>query len=216
MLVGDIISDNVITLTAKDDVKKAFEVMKTNNIRHIPVLEGNELIGIVTNTDLRQVLIPSKTEGSENVYYFTSKFSTVEEIMTKNPVIVSPQADVEEAAALLQHYKIGGLPVVDGKDLVGMITETDILCVFVEIMGVIKYSSRVDVALGEEAGAFQNVSQIIRENGAEIISVGMSHLEDEKKRVYYFRLDTDNVALIAESLQDKGYNVVSVANAQEV
>ena len=216
MLVGDIISDNVITLTAKDDVKKAFEVMKTNNIRHIPVLEGNELIGIVTNTDLRQVLIPSKTESSENVYYFTSKFSTVEEIMTKNPVIVSPQADVEEAAALLQHYKIGGLPVVDGKDLVGMITETDILGVFVEIMGVIKYSSRVDVALGEEAGAFQNVSQIIRENGAEIISVGMSHLEDEKKRVYYFRLDTDNVDLIAESLQDKGYNVVSVANAQEV
>ena len=213
MLVGDIISNNVITLTVDDDVKKAFEVMKANNIRHIPVLDGQELVGIVTNTDLRQVLIPSRSEGSENVYYFTSKFSTVGEIMTKTPVIVSPQADVEEAAALLQHYKIGGLPVVKDNELVGMITETDILGVFVEIMGVIKYSSRVEVSLGEDAEAFQNVSKIIKENGAEIISVGMSPLEEQKKRVYYFRLDTDDVNSIAESLKDNGYDVVSATSA---
>ena len=213
MLVGDIISNNVITLTVDDDVKKAFEVMKANNIRHIPVLDGQELVGIVTNTDLRQVLIPSRSEGSENVYYFTSKFSTVEEIMTKTPIIISPQADVEEAAALLQHYKIGGLPVVQDNELVGMITETDILGVFVEIMGVIKYSSRVEVSLGEDAEAFQNVSQIIRENGAEIISVGMSPLEEQKKRVYYFRLDTDDINSIAESLKDNGYDVVSATSA---
>ncbi|MDY7032314.1 MAG: CBS and ACT domain-containing protein [Thermodesulfobacteriota bacterium] len=213
MLVGDIISNNVITLTVDDDVKKAFEVMKANNIRHIPVLDGQELVGIVTNTDLRHVLIPSRSEGSENVYYFTSKFSTVEEIMTKTPIIISPQADVEEAAALLQHYKIGGLPVVQDNELVGMITETDILGVFVEIMGVIKYSSRVEVSLGEDAEAFQNVSQIIRENGAEIISVGMSPLEEQKKRVYYFRLDTDDINSIAESLKDNGYDVVSATSA---
>lgn len=212
MLVGDIISGKVITINIKDDVKKAFELMKSKKIRHIPVLDGGKLVGIITNTDLRQVLIPSKSEGAEQTYYFTSKFSTVGEIMTKGTITVTPQTDVEEAARLLQHYKIGGLPVVEGDKLVGMITGTDILEVFIEIMGVIKYSSRVDVALGEDAEAFQNVSKIIRENGAGIISVGMSPQEGKEKRVYYFRLDTDDINPIAKAIEDNGYEVVSVVS----
>lgn len=212
MLVGDIISGKVITINIKDDVKKAFELMKSKKIRHIPVLDGGKLVGIITNTDLRQVLIPSKSEGAEQTYYFTSKFSTVGEIMTKGTITVTPQTDVEEAARLLQHYKIGGLPVVEGDKLVGMITGTDILEVFIEIMGVIKYSSRVDVALGEDAEAFQNVSKIIRENGAEIISVGMSPHEGKEKRIYYFRLDTDDINPIAKAIEDNGYVVVSVVS----
>jgi len=212
MLVGDIISGKVITINIKDDVKKAFELMKSKKIRHIPVLDGGKLVGIITNTDLRQVLIPSKSEGAEQTFYFTSKFSTVGEIMTKGTITVTPQTDVEEAARLLQHYKIGGLPVVEGDKLVGMITGTDILEVFIEIMGVIKYSSRVDVALGEDAEAFQNVSKIIRENGAAIISVGMSPHEGKGKRVYYFRLDTDDINPIAKAIEDNGYEVVSVVS----
>lgn len=212
MLVGDIISRKVITINIKDDVKKAFELMKSKKIRHIPVLDGGKLVGIITNTDLRQVLIPSKSEGAEQTYYFTSKFSTVGEIMTKGTITVTPQTDVEEAATLLQHYKIGGLPVVEGDKLVGMITGTDILKVFIEIMGVIKYSSRVDVALGEDAEAFQNVSKIIRENGAAIISVGMSPHEGKGEMVYYFRLDTDDINPIAKAIEDNGYEVVSVVS----
>jgi acetoin utilization protein AcuB len=212
MLVRDIISKKLITLTIRDDVRRAFELMRANRIRHIPVLNGEELVGIITNTDLRQVLTPSKSEGSEQPHYFVSKFSTVEEIMTRDPITVTPQTDVEEAARLLQQHKIGGLPVVEGDRLVGMITESDIMTVFIEIMGVIKYSSRVDVALGEDSEAFQNVSQIIRENGAEIISVGMSAHEDREKRIYYFRLDTDDVSLIARAIEGRGYEVVSVVN----
>ncbi|MFH1626451.1 MAG: CBS domain-containing protein [Pseudomonadota bacterium] len=212
MIVRNIISNNLITLQVNDDVKKAFELMKSKNIRHIPVLDGQKLVGIVTNTDLRQVLIPSKSEGSEQTYYFTSKFSTVDEIMTRDPMTVSPETDVEEAARLLQQYKIGGLPVVEDDELVGMITETDILGVFIEIMGVIKYSTRVDVVLKEGADEFQNVSQIIREHGAKVISVGMSPHEEKEKRVYYFRLDTSDINPIAKAIKDSGYEVVSVVS----
>lgn len=212
MLVGDIISKNVMTIRAKDDVKKVFELMKTKNIRHIPVLDNGKLTGIVTDTDLRQVLISSKSEGSEQTYYFTSKYSTVEEIMTKDPVTVTPQTDVEDAARLLQKYKIGGLPVVEGNELVGMITETDIMGVLIEILGVIKYSSKIDVVLGEDPNAFQNVSRIIRESGAEIISIGMSPQDEKEERVHYFRLDTDNIDLVAEAIEDNGYEVISSVN----
>ena len=210
MIVKDIISDKLITLKAGDDIKKAFELMKTNKIRHIPVLDGEKLVGIVTNTDLRQVLVPSELNNTKEVSLFTSKFFTVDQIMTKDPITVTPQTDIEKAAMLLQRNKIGGLPVVENGRLVGMITETDIFGVFIEIMGVIKYSSRVDVVLGEDPEAFQHVSKLIKENGADIISVGMSSSKEKGKRVYYFRLDTDDIDHIAESIEENGYKVQSV------
>ncbi len=212
MLVGDIISKKLIKLTITDDVGKAFELMRVNRIRHIPVLSDGKLMGIITNTDLRQVLKPSKSKGSEQPAYFISKLSTVEEIMTSDPLTVTLQTDVEEAARLLQEHKIGGLPVLEDGKLVGMITETDILTVFIEIMGLIKYSSRVDVILGTHPDAFQDVSKVIIRNGAEIISVGMSPHTEKEDRVYYFRLDTDDVRLVAKAIEDSGYEVVSVVD----
>ncbi|MDY6853941.1 MAG: CBS and ACT domain-containing protein [Thermodesulfobacteriota bacterium] len=210
MIVKDIISNKLITINSGDNIKKAFELMKTNKIRHIPVLDAEKLVGIVTNTDLRQVLVPSESNNKKEVFLFTSKFFTVDQIMTKDPITVTPQTDIEKAAMLLQRNKIGGLPVIENDRLVGMITETDIFGVFIEIMGVIKYSSRVDVVLGEDPEAFQHVSKLIKENGADIISVGMSSSKEKGKRVYYFRLDTDDIDHIAESIEDKGYKVQSV------
>jgi len=210
MIVKDFMSDKLITLKVSDDIKKAFELMKINKIRHIPVLDGEKLVGIVTNADLRQVLVPLETDKTKEASLFTSKFSTVYQIMTKDPITVSPQTDIEKAAMLLQKNKIGGLPVVEKDRLVGMITETDIFGVFIEMMGVIKYSSRVDVVLGEDPEAFQHVSRLIKENGADIISVGMSSFNDKGKRVYYFRLDTDDIDSIAKSIEDNGYEVQSV------
>ena len=210
MLVGEIISERLITLKANDDVRTAFELMRKNAIRHIPVLSGEKLVAIVTNTDLRQVITPSRSEGSGEPQYFVSRQSTVEDIMTRDPITVTLQTDVEEAARLLQVHKIGGLPVVEGDKLVGIITESDILTVFIEMMGVIKYSSRVDVVLGEDADAFQNISRIIRENSAEIISVGMSAEGEKETRVHYFRLDTDDVNSVAGAIEDQGYEVVSI------
>lgn len=212
MLVGDIISKKLIKLTIRDDVGKAFELMRVNRIRHIPVLSEEKLVGIITNSDLRQVLTPSKSEDSAQLPYFISKLSTVKEIMTSDPITVTLQTDVEEAARLLQVHKIGGLPVVDGGKLVAMITETDILTVFIEIMGVIKYSSRVDVILGTHPDAFQDISNIIIQNGAEVISVGMSPHTEKEDRVYYFRLDTDDVRLVAKAIEDSGHKVVSVVD----
>jgi len=214
MFVGDITSNGIITLGIKDDVEKAFEIMKSNDIRHIPVLDDGELVGIVTETDLRHVLVPSKLEESGDACYFmlTSKLCTVDEIMTRDPVTVSPQYDVEEAARLLQRHKIGGLPVVENGKLIGMVTETDILGVFIEILGAIKYSSRIDVVLGEGPDVFRNVSQIIKEHGAEIISVGMSPQGKEKERVYYFRLDTDDIGPVSDAIQGNGFKVISAVS----
>jgi len=135
---------------------------------------------------------------------------TVGDIMIKDPLTISPEANLEEAAELLYRHGIGGLPVMEGGKLVGVITVGDIMAAFIEVMGILKESSRIDVILGGKPHAFENVSKIIRDHGSEIISVGMSAHQDRKKRVYYLRLTKCDVHAVAKDIEDAGYKVISI------
>ena len=124
---------------------------------------------------------------------------------------MSPDTDIEDAAKLIYYHKIGGLPVVDDEEFVGIITVVDLLGVFIEIMGVMKSSSRIDVILGDEPEAFERVSALIRAEGGDIISVGMSGDRSNSERIHFFRLEKCDVEHISSVLQDAGYEVVSSA-----
>jgi acetoin utilization protein AcuB len=130
--------------------------------------------------------------------------------MIKKPVTVSPEASIEEAARLVYRHKIGGLPVVAGRKLVGMLTIVDILAAFIQLLGILKSSCRIDMILGGKPHAFAEVSALLRNHRAEIISVGMSNHRDRKKRVYYFRVGKCPVTPIVNELKKKGYKVLSV------
>ena len=130
--------------------------------------------------------------------------------MNKEPVTIGPEENLEEAAKLIYHYKLGGLPVLEDGKLVGIITVGDILAAFIEIMGVLQASSRIDVILGENPEAFEDVSRIIKQMGGDIISVGMGNAEEKDGKFYFFRLKKCDVEQIAESIANNGYEVVSV------
>lgn len=197
MLVKEIMIKKVISITKKDTLQKAYQLMKEYSIRHLPVVEKGNLIGIVSDRDLRRALIPSLIDKIN-----------ISEIMVKSPITVTPQTDIEEAAKLLCIHKIGCLPVVAGKKLVGIISETDLLSVLVKILGLIRSSVRVDVVLGDSPKAFVEVTRIIKENKGDIISVGMSAHENKKDRIYYFRLEARNVEPIVLALKKAGYKVL--------
>jgi acetoin utilization protein AcuB len=130
--------------------------------------------------------------------------------MITDPITVTADTEVDEAAKIIYYNKIGGLPVVDDEDrLIGIITVTDILAAFIELMGVLKSSSRIDVVLGDDPEAFERVSAFIRSRGGEIISVGISGHRLRKRRVYFFRLKKCNVKNISKTLEKAGYQVVS-------
>jgi acetoin utilization protein AcuB len=175
------------------------EVMRKNSIRHLPVVEGDDFVGFVTEGDLRQASLLSMVDKV-----------SIEDVMIKNPVTISPEASLEDAAKLISSHKIGGLPVVKGKKLVGIITIVDILRAFIQLMGILKSSSRIDLVLGEKPHAFEEVSGVFRDHRAQIISVGMSNHKDRKRRIYYFRLEKGPLQAIVASLSGKGYKVVSV------
>ncbi|MGD8449141.1 MAG: CBS domain-containing protein, partial [Desulfobacterales bacterium] len=167
MKINSLMIPDPITITENASIQEALELMKVNSIRHLPVVEtGNRLKGLVTLADLKQGFLPSMLGDV-----------SLADLIIKNPIVVRPDDDVESAARLIYKHKIGGMPVVKNDKLVGIITETDILRAFIDMMGLLTASSRIDLVVGDEPGAFRNVLQIINDNGGDIINVGITGRE---------------------------------------
>lgn len=191
----------VITIGKGATVQDALKLMKKHSIRHLPVVEENDkssIVGLVTEGGLRQFFFLSMVE----------KIS-VQDAMVINPITIEPHANVELAAGLIHRHKIGCLPVVEKKKLVGIITTTDILAAFIEMMGLLKASSRIDLELKGEEGSIEEISRIVKENDREIISIGIVN-QSPRKKLQYIRLQKCDPEPIVKSLEKHGYKVVSV------
>ncbi|MEE9611137.1 MAG: CBS and ACT domain-containing protein [Desulfatiglandales bacterium] len=198
MKIKNLMISNPITITEKASIEEAIEVMKANSIRHLPVIsEGNILNGFVTLADLKQGLIPSLVADV-----------SLSDLMIKDPITVGPDDDIETAAQLIYRNKIGGMPVVQEDILVGIITETDILRAFIDMMGILTASSRIDVVIGDEPGSFRKALQIIQDKGGDIINVLMTAQRTSKK-TYYFRLAACETDIIKNALENEGFEVVA-------
>ena len=186
----------VITISKNSPVIDALTLMKKYSIRHLPVVEDKILLGLITESDLRQVMIPPLINEMG-----------LDQIMIKNPVTIGPNESLEEAARLIYRYKIGGLPVVDKGKLVGILTTPDILTAFIQLMGVLETSSRLDIQLAARPKAFEEASGIIQQKGGQIISVGM--MGKGPKKTYLFRLKRCPLEPIIQALVKKGHQVIS-------
>ena len=198
MKIKSLMIPDPITITKSASIREAIEIMKANSIRHLPVVgENNILEGFVTLADLKVGLIPSMVAGL-----------TLSDLMIKDPITVDPNNDIEIAAQLIYKYKISGIPVVKKKKLAGIITDSDLLRAFIDMMGILNASSRIDVSLGAEPGVFRKVLQILEENGASIMNVGMTP-QRTKKKTYSFRLSPCKTDVIKKALEREGFRVVA-------
>jgi len=189
---------NPITIGEKASIQEAIEVMKEHSIRHLPVVgKNNKLKGFVTLADLKIGFIPSMVADL-----------SLKDLMIRDPITVEPGDSVESAAQLIYTQKIGGMPVVENGRLVGIITQTDILRAFIDMMGILKSSSRIDVVIGQEAGSFKRALQIIHESGGDIINVGVVP-QMTNERTYCFRLSSCKTTPIREALEAEGFQVLS-------
>ena len=188
---------NPITITAQASISEAIELMKINSIRHLPVVAKNDMLqGFITLADLKQGLIPSML-GDLNL----------QDLMIKDPVTVSPDDDIEFAAQLIYNHKIGGMPVVKDGRLTGIITATDILRTFIDMMGILSSTSRIDVVIDDRPNSFKKALQIINETGADIINVGRT-AQQTNRQIYIFRLGACDTKAIKKTLEKEGYEVL--------
>ena len=198
MLVARRMTRDPISISPEASIQEAIELMKTHSIRHLAVVDEQErLVGWVSDTELRGVFIASMIEEL-----------TVGDVMIADPITVSSSDVLEQAALLISKHKIGGMPVLEDGKLVGIITVVDILEAFVDIMGVLGSSSRLDVRLGDSRDAFPEVSRIIREHDGQIISVGILS-QESPERIYSFRIEKCDTEPLRQALEEQGYEVVS-------
>jgi acetoin utilization protein AcuB len=212
MIVGKSMRKELITIGENERLEKAFELMKQHRIRHLPVTKGRtrQLVGIITERDIRQAMVPMSTGKKRKDRYYLPQDILVNDFMTREVISVEPRTPIEEAARLIYRHKIGGLPVVEKGRVVGIITETDILAVFIEMMGILIASSRIDVAVKDDSDSFEELCKIIKDHQGRIISVGLiPQREDRKERVYFFRLEQCDLSPIIRSFIKFGYQVVS-------
>jgi acetoin utilization protein AcuB len=187
-----------ITITVNASISEAIELMKVNSIRHLPVVsQGMKLEGFLTLADLKQGLIPSMLGDL-----------TLKDLMIKNPITVDSDDDIEFAAQLIYKNKIGGMPVVQEDQLVGIITATDILRTFIDMMGILTSTSRIDVVVDNQSGSLKKALQIINDEGGDIINVGMT-AQQTGKRIYHFRLAACKTSGIKKTLTKQGYEVLA-------
>ncbi len=129
--VRDLMTITCVTAPPTMPVLEARQLMLEKRIRHLLITEGPELVGIVTDRDVRLNLpSPATSLSVWEINYLLARM-TVGSVMSKNVVTVEPTLEASEAAQLLLDHRIGALPVVDRGHLVGIITETDLLRAFV-------------------------------------------------------------------------------------
>lgn len=178
-------------------IQEAAELMKKHAIRHLPVVDDGQLVGFITQTDLRQYFFLSMVEDIP-----------VHDVMVMNPITVEVNSSIDQAARLIHDYKIGGLPVMDKKRLVGVITASDIVSGFIEVMGLLQSSTRLDVIVDKEGGV-EDVTRIIKGKNIEIFSVA-TESQSAKRKVHYFRLGKGNMEPVVKALEEAGHKVLSV------
>ena len=173
MLVKERMTHNPITIRPDTTVTEAQAMMKREKIHHLPVMDKDEkLVGIVSEKDL---LYASPSPASTlSVYEMSSLLAKlkVEKVMSKNVVTVPEDVPLEEAARIMADRGVGGLPIMRGRSLVGIITESDLFRVFIELFGARQKGIRVSLTVPNVKGELARVSGAVTNAGGNILSLG--------------------------------------------
>lgn len=179
MLVGERMTRNPVTITQDVGIEDALKIMRDNSIRRLPVLDKKgKLVGIVSDKDLLYASpSPATSLSVHELHYLLSKL-TVKQVMSSPVITVTEYTPLEEAARIMVDNKIGGLPVMRNDKVVGIITETDMFKIFLEMLGARKRGVRLSLLVPEAKGVLAELTAEIARLGGNIISLGTFYGED--------------------------------------
>jgi len=134
LTVGDLMTKDVLTVNRDEPIRRPWELVEEKRLRRFPVMDGDRLVGIITDRDLRNATASSVVLTEKKYHDFLLDTVKVESVMTPNPKTVSPDTSLIDAARIILEMKVGGLPVIEEGRLVGIITETDLIGALVELL----------------------------------------------------------------------------------
>ncbi len=133
-VVADIMTANPVTVTPRNAIRTAVNLMREGGFRRLPVVDRGRLVGIITDRDLRRAANSPFVVREQWYDNFILDHIEVGSCMTPNPLTIEPNAAIAEAARVMRNHKIGGLPVVADGQLVGIVTDTDLLDFLIELL----------------------------------------------------------------------------------
>ena len=179
MRIRDFMTTNVVTITEDTSIHDARKIMDAHKIRRLPVMKRNKLVGLVTKHMLLEASpSPATSLSIHELRYLLAKM-TVKEIMVKKPYTISPNMPPEDALQLGQEMGYGAFPVIDNGNLVGIVTESDIVRLMTKVLGVEEKGKRIDVKISKEFGNMQKVMRILDEKKGILLSYFICQRSDE-------------------------------------
>jgi acetoin utilization protein AcuB len=187
-----------VTIGPDEYLSQALHRMQSGGFRRLPVVSNGTLAGIITERDLR----------AHQGYLERTK---VNGVMTERPWSIDSQATLEEAAQIMLERQIGGLPVLEHGQLVGIITATDALRALLDLMGAsLGGSTRIDFVLEGDEHGLTEASRIVAREGGEILGIGTYRHKLGDNPICYLRLLAGNVGKVAKALRASGFDVLGV------
>jgi len=200
MLVREVMHPHPITISPNVKLCEAYKLMQEKKIRHLPVLEGKKLVGIITDRDLR--LATSKLA----VHPFDPE-TEVRQVMSHPVKTTNPEDPIEIATQFMRELKIGCLPVEEFGQLVGIITSADLLDAMLLLTGVHRPSGRIDVRLKDKPGELARLSNLLAQRKINIHSI-LTYPDKEGKMRIVLRIGTMEIKTLAEEICNSDFEIL--------
>lgn len=189
-------------------MKFASLLLREHRIHQLPVAEGGELIGFLSGTDIRNSTFEETTVSEKGEIVVKNK--TAEEVMTREVVTVSPWDTVEDALLIFHKKRLGALPVVEGRKLVGIITKADVLAAFCDTLRIEEAGVRIEVFLPPDTSS---LIQLVRKIGEMNLAIRSLILSPTRNGfVAFVRLSTIDVAAVKKTLKEAGFTVPELSD----
>ena len=207
MFVRDCMTPDPRTVEPDATLDEALSLMRALRIRHLPVVDGSRLVGICTWTDLMGMLpLPGRGRRGANGTGLLAN-AQVKDVMTKDPLTVSPDAPVEIAARMLRERKIGSLPVIERHMLVGIVTESDLFDALVYLLGGdirgVRMSLELPNGLADVTRFTAALADLTVEKNAVVVTIRV----DEVSHRGYVRVATPSPLALTEHLATAGFEI---------
>lgn len=209
MYVKNRMTSNPYTIAFDAPITEVIELMQEKNLKRVPVVRGDKVVGMITQGDIQKVS-PTKatTLSIFELNYLLSK-TKVSDAMTKEVIAISPDALLEEAAVLMRENKIGTLAVVRENKLVGIITESDIFDAFIDLLGFRDVGSRITIRVADATGVLADITGIFKDLDSNITHIaaygGTAGYSD-----VVVRTNTLNTDELEKRLVEHGYKIEHV------
>lgn len=214
MLVKERMSTPVITIYPDASMQEALDLMRKEHIRRIPVVDKRGLlIGIITSADLDKASPSEATTLS--VWEIRDLISRVrvDKIMTRDVIAIADDTPIEEAARVMADSKVSGLPVIHDDKLVGLITETDLFKIFLEMFGARYPGVRISVEVPRAPGQIAKITKDIFELGGDIVSLGTFQGESSETGQFTMKIDGVEMDRLVAAIKPHVLRIIDVREA---